>query len=307
MSSLNQKKVPDLSIIIVHRNGVELLRDCLVSLPKGTEGLSTQVIVVDNGSIDESVEMVREEFPEVELISVMMNLGFTRGNNRGLQIARGRYVCLLNNDTQSCANAFAPAIEWLDENPDAGIAGLKLLNQDGSRQLSCRRFPSFQQALFNRYSLLTKLFPENPYSKNYLMSDVDDTVREVDWVSGACLIVRREVINRIGGLDERFFMYSEDVDYCLRCWKTGWRVVYLPIGEVYHYVGKTSSRYPYMPMIERHKSMYLYYKKHYSRELIFLDLATGIMILIRLMIQLVLLYFKNRSKAKAISEEGANA
>lgn len=290
---------PDVSIIIVHRNGVELLRECLASLPDGCGELNWHAIVVDNGSADGSQKMVRRDFPDrITLLDCKENLGFTKGNNRGLPHAKGRYVILLNNDTKCCKDSIVNGLAYLDQNPDVGVAGLKLLNADGSRQLSCRRFPGFQQAFFNRYSLLTKLFPDNRFSVNYLMTDVDDTVREVDWVSGACMIIRRELIKKIGGLDERFFMYSEDVDYCLRAWKKNYKVIYLPVGEVFHYIGKTSSRYPYMPMIERHKSMYKFYKKHYSRELIFFDMATAMMVGTRLSVQLAGLYWKNKVLAK---------
>lgn len=286
----------DISLVIVHRNGEQLLRDCLASLPSACEGIAWEAIVVDNGSTDRSTEIVREEFPGVRLIANRENLGFTKANNQGLRIAHGRYLVLLNNDTISHARAFVRAVAYLDAHRDIGVAGLKLLNPDGSRQLSCRRFPSFKQALFNRYSLLTRLFPNNPHSARYLMTDLaDDEVRDVDWVSGACMIIRRRVAAQIGGLDERFFMYSEDVDYCLRAWRAGWRVAYLPVAEITHLIGQTSSRYPFVPLVERHRSMYLFYKKHYSRELIFLDLATATMVGLRLVFQLAATYLRHRA------------
>ncbi|MDX1973783.1 MAG: glycosyltransferase family 2 protein [Candidatus Sumerlaeia bacterium] len=280
----------DLTLIIVHRGGVALLRNCLNSLPAACEGLTWEAVVVDNGSTDGSQAMVRAEFPGIRLLDVGVNLGFTRGNNLGLRYAHGRHICLLNNDTVSLPGCFAKALAVMDADPTIGVAGLKLLNEDGSRQLSCRRFPSFQQALFNRYSLLTKLFPQNPYSRSYLMPDVDDSIRDVDWVSGACMVIPRRVVEKIGGLDEQFFMYSEDVDFCLRVWKAGWRVIYLPVGEVYHLIGQTSGRFPFMPLTQRHLSMYKFYKKHYSRELLFLDLLTGLMVLLRLALQLTVVF-----------------
>ena len=285
----------DISIIIVHRNNVPLLRDCLASLPGACEGISWEAIVVDNGSTDGSPEMVKEEFPETVLIENKENLGFTRANNQGLEIACGRFLVLLNNDTISHPKAFSKTVAYLEAHSNIGGAGLKLLNEDGSRQLSARRFPGFQQALFNRYSLLTRLFPDNPYSRSYLLTDLDeDAVRDVDWVSGACLIVRRDVYEKIGGLDERFFMYSEDVDWCLRIWKAGYRVVYLPIAEIIHLIGQTSGKYPFMPIVERHRSMYKYYKKHYSRELLFLDTGTAFFVTARCLTQLVTMYWKHK-------------
>lgn len=290
----------DISLIVVHRNGEDLIRACLASLPAACRGITWEAIVVDNGSNDASTKLVREEFPETRLIENKINNGFTKANNQGLKIARGRYLVLLNNDTVSHEDAFAHAVAALDKRPEIGVAGLKLLNPDGTRQMSCRRFPSFQQALFNRYSILTRLFPNNPYSAGYLMTDLEeDEIRDVDWVSGACLVIRREVHERIGGLDERFFMYSEDVDYCLRVWQAGWHVTYLPVATIVHYIGQTSSKFPFMPIFERHRSMYLYYKKHYSRELIFLDLATAAMVWIRCAIHLGTTFFRRIGKRPA--------
>lgn len=293
-----RRRLLDLTIIVVHRNGVPLLRECLASIADACPGLTFETIVVDNASSDGSPAMVRAEFPGMALIANKANLGFTRANNQGIRRARGRYVCLLNNDTKCQPGAFAQALRYLDEHPDIGVAGLKLLNRDGSRQLSCRRFPGFSQALFNRYSLLTRLFPRNPYSQQYLMSDLDDNeVRNVDWVSGACMVIRRDLVAKIGGLDRRFFMYSEDVDYCLRAWQAGTRVAYVPVGEIFHYIGQTSSKFPFMPIVERHRSMYRFYKKHYSRELLFLDAATAAMVAVRCAAQLAVAAVKRRGAA----------
>lgn len=288
----------DISLVIINSNGRGLLRACLESLPAACEGISWEAIVVDNGSTDGSVEMVRDAFPSCPLVANASNQGFTRANNQGLRIARGRYLVLLNNDTEARPRAFTAAVRTLDTMPDVGAAGLKLLNTDGTRQLSCRRFPSFQQVLFNRYSLLTRLFPDNPYSRSYLMTDLDedeDAVREVDWVSGACLIFSRQVMERIGILDERFWMYSEDVDYCLRVWQVGKRVLYLPVGEVFHHIGQDTGHYPFRLMVERHRSMYNFYKKHYSRELLFLDAATAAMVGVRCALKLAGLALKRVS------------
>jgi GT2 family glycosyltransferase len=272
----------DLTVIVVNYNASNLLRDCLASLRTSAPGITQQVIVVDNASADDSCAMVRREFPEVQLIANEQNAGFTRANNQGIAVARGRYIMLLNNDTRVLGDAFTRAVRHLDDHPEIGAAGLKLLNDDGSLQLSCRRFPSFSQALFNRYSLLTRLFPNNRFSRAYLMSDIQrDAIQDVDWVSGACLLVRREVLDEIGALDERFFMYCEDVDFCYRVWLAGWRVTYLPFAEVVHLIGQSSRRARYRTVIERHKSMFRFYAKHYSRHLMFLDFLTGTMVALR--------------------------
>lgn len=277
----------DLSLVVVQFGGVELLRACLASLPAACSTISHEVIVVDNASPDDSVAMVRREFPHVRMIANATNAGFTRANNQGIAIARGRHVCLLNNDTEAHAGAFDAAVAYLDANADIGALGLRLLNTDGTRQASCRRFPGLLQSLFNRTSLMTRLFPNNPFSTGYLMTDLDDDApHDVDWVSGACLLVRREVLAKIGGLDERFFMYSEDVDFCLRVWRGGWRVTFYQGGVVTHHSGASSNRMPYYPIVARHRSMWVFYKKHYSRELLFLDAAVLGMIGLRCATQL---------------------
>jgi len=295
----------DVSLIITNRNSRDLMRACLASLPASCEGLAWEAIVVDNGSADGSAAMVRDEFPACPLIANDENRGFTRANNQGLEIARGRYLVLLNNDTESLPGAYARVVEAMDADPSIGAAGLKLLNTDGSRQLSCRRFPSFKQALFNRDSLLTRLFPKNSYSRAYLMSDLDeepDEARDVDWVSGACLVIRRSVWEDVGPLDERFWMYSEDVDYCLRVWRAGYRVAYLPVVAVYHHIGQDTQNWAFRPMVERHRSMYRFYKKHYSRELLFLDLATAGMVSARCAAKLAGLALKRVSAPPRATE-----
>ncbi len=275
-------EAPDLSVVVINLNGKALLRDCLESLRNAAPRHRLEIIVVDNGSTDGSPALVREEFPEAVLIENTQNLGFTRANNQGIECSTGRYVMLLNNDTRVLPGAFSEAIAYLDENRGAGVAGLKLLNEDGSLQLSCRRFPSFSQALFNRYSLLTRLFPNNRFSREYLMTDIQhDEIHDVDWVSGACLVIRRELLDEIGPLDERFFMYSEDVDYCYRAWQAGWRVVYLPFARVYHLIGQDTRKVKFRLTYERHRSMYMFYKKHYSRNLMLMDLVTFVTVVFR--------------------------
>jgi hypothetical protein len=272
----------DLSVVIVNYRARQLLLDCLESLAAAAPRHRLQLIVVDNASDDGSVQAVRRHYPGVTVIANRDNLGFTKANNQGIALATGRHVMLLNNDTRVHAGAFSEAIEFLDGEPAIGVVGLKLLNDDGSLQLSCRRFPSFHQALFNRYSLLTKLFPNNYFSRQYLMTDIHhDKVQDVDWVSGACLGIRRAVLDQVGTLDERFFMYSEDVDYCFRVWQAGWRVSYLPTAQVVHLIGQSTKRVRYRTTWERHRSMYRFYRKHYSQSLMLVDLLTAAMVGLR--------------------------
>ena len=154
----------------------------------------------------------------------------------------------------------------MEANSRIGIAGLKIINPDGSIQLSCRSFPSYTTALFHRYSLLTRWFPNNPFSRRYLRMDLSrDRMQEVDWVSGACLLHKRTLLNSIGYLDESFFMYCEDVDFCFRAKKAGWQVLYYPAAAVMHHIGGSSSKASRRMILKRHESMWNYYAKHYRR------------------------------------------
>ncbi|MFH0793281.1 MAG: glycosyltransferase family 2 protein [bacterium] len=254
----------DLSIVVINLNGKSLLDACLASIKSSVHRISYEVLVVDNGSRDGSPAMVKAKHPWVRLLVNRVNVGFTRANNQGLSRAKGRYALILNNDTVIRPQAFDRAVEFMDRETNVGAMGLKLLNPDGSIQYSCRRFPSFKTALFNRYSLLTRLFPNNVWSREYLMSDFGHKeLRDVDWVSGACLMVRREVMEKIGLLDERFFIYNEDVDWCMRIHQAGWRVVFFPDSEVVHFIGQDTNKIPFQSIYTRHRSMYLFYKKHY--------------------------------------------
>jgi GT2 family glycosyltransferase len=194
------------------------------------------------------------------------NLGFAAGANRGAREASGEAIVLLNPDSEIEADPFAPMLAYLREHDDAGIVAPRLLNPDGSLQLSCRSFPTFSVALFNRYSLLTRLFPRNRYSRQYLLSDWHhDSISDVDWVSGACLMVRRSLFEQIGLLDEGYFMYIEDVDLCQRVHRAGYKVVYLPQTSVIHHIGRSSRTLPSRSIVARHRSMWHYYKKYLRR------------------------------------------
>jgi len=283
----------DLSIIIVNYNTKDLLETCLKSISQNTHNILYEIVVVDNHSKDSSVQMIEGEFPDARLIKNKSNNGYSKANNQGINISQGRYILLLNSDTEVSNDALNKAVKFMDDNSEIGICGLKLLNADGSIQLSCRSFPTFSTAIFNRYSIITRLFPDNKFSREYLLSDWDHkSIMDVDWVSGACMLIRREVIDKIGLLEEKFFMYSEDVDLCYRAKENGWRIVYYPLSEVIHYIGKSSEKKPFLSIFERHKSMYLYYKKHYSREILFLDLITLLAIMFRALFQSISYYLK---------------
>ncbi len=254
----------DLSLVLVYYKAREHLRACLPSLPAACAGLSYEVIVVDNASGDGMADELRREFPSVQVLENSENMGFACGVNRGLDHARGRAVALLNPDTKVEPGALSTLVRHLDAHPGVGAAGPKILDPDGSVQLSCRRFPTHWTGLFNRYSLLTRLFPDNPWSRAYLMLDFDhNSTRAVDWISGACLVTRRAVIERVGPMDEAFFLFNEDVDWCRRMHDAGYEVVYVPEARCTHAIGASKGAIPLWLIWRRHQGMRHYFRKHH--------------------------------------------
>jgi GT2 family glycosyltransferase len=283
----NMKEKPVLSIVIVSWNVREDLRECLQSLLRDEgsrlESGEIEIIVVDNASTDGTAEMVNLEFPRVKLLVNSQNLGYTKANNIGINHSRGKYILLLNPDTIVHQGALQALIDCAESHPEAGIIGAKLLNPDGSVQRSARSFPDIGAGLF-RNTFLGRLFPNNPFVRRYLLADFGyDEVREVDWVSGAAMLVRRDLIERIGGLDERFWAYCEDVDLCWRAWQAGYKVLFCPNAVITHKVGRSSDQRLVPSLIQHHKSMWLFYLKNYRhRYPLILFPLIGLGILIRL-------------------------
>ncbi|MFH1857438.1 MAG: glycosyltransferase family 2 protein [Candidatus Omnitrophota bacterium] len=254
----------DLSVIIPHYNRGALLERCLASIPAGASELSYEVIVVDNGSRDGSLAMVQQHFPSVILLRNDKNEGFSRATNRGLRIAKGGHLLCLNHDTALVPNSLNALVSFMGKHPEAGVVGGKILNLDGTVQPSARAFPGLATAFFNRGSFLTRLFPRNPFTTRYLLTDWNHgTVREVDWVSGSFFLIRRELLETVGLFDERFFLYCEDVDYCRRAKEANYRVFYVPDGQMLHETGYSEFRF--MTLFYHHQSMYRFYKKYHSR------------------------------------------
>lgn len=253
----------DVSVVIVSYNGRDLLRSCLSSLYQHTRNQQSEVIVVDNASRDGTPEMVAAEFSQVRLVRRSANGGYARAVNQGFALAQGTVILVLNPDAELTADILTPMRSYLIGHPKIGILAPKLTNGDGSLQLSCRAFPGFSAALFNRYSLLTRLFPSNRFSARYLMSAFDhSTIADVDWVSGACWLLPRTVYEEIGPLDERYFWSIEDVDYCQRVHRAGKRVVYYPEVSLVHHIGGSSATLPNRSITERHRGMWRYYRQY---------------------------------------------
>ena len=252
----------ELSVTICSWNTQGDLRQCLASLEAVRDELPFEVLVVDNCSEDGSADMVEREFPWVRLFRMSTNLGFTRGHNLLLAERCAPHALLLNSDTIVHPGALKTLLSFIQENPEAGIIGPKLLNPDGSLQFSCRRFPNPMAALF-RNTPIGKLFPKNRFTRDYLMQDWrHDQVREVDWVSGAAFLARKELMDKIGFLDSNFFMFCEDVDWCWRTWKAGFKVFYVPQAVITHAIGRSTDKAPNRMIGGFHKSMLRFYSKN---------------------------------------------
>jgi N-acetylglucosaminyl-diphospho-decaprenol L-rhamnosyltransferase len=256
-----------LSIIIITYNSARHLQHCLASIEEHLKGVEYEVCVVDNASDDESGALAGAAGGRIRLLSNSRNLGFAAAVNIGLRNTSGRYVMWLNPDATIEGGDIGELLEYMDRKGEVGILGPQVLNADGTLQLSCRSFPSYSAAFFNHHSLLTKLFPGNRYSRGYLHSDWDhQSLREVDWVSGACLLHRRSLLEDLGEVDERYFMYIEDIDFCLRASRAGWKVHYHPGLRVRHHIGGSSRQLPFSMIVELHKSVWRYYAKHFRRD-----------------------------------------
>jgi N-acetylglucosaminyl-diphospho-decaprenol L-rhamnosyltransferase len=268
--------VVDLTVVIVSWNVCDLLRRCLSSTldvrpsaegdlrPTSKGELSVEVIVVDNASSDGSPEMVRAEFPQVRLIVNAENRGFTAANNQGLAIGQGRYLLLLNPDTEVVGEALRTMVRYMDAHPETGVLGPQLRYPDGSLQSSRRRFPTLATALVES-TVVQEWWADNRLVRRYTMADTpDDAIQPVDWVVGACLLVRRQAYEQVGGLDEGFFMYSEELDWCKRVKEVGWKVVYLPTATVVHHKGKSSEQVVPARHIYFQSSKVRYFRKHHG-------------------------------------------
>lgn len=249
----------DLSIIIISYNTCELTIKCIESIFKYTKGVTFEIIVVDNASADKSVVTIARKFKsKVVLIKNKENLGFGAANNQGMAIAQGRYICLLNSDTVLIGNLFEKALEWFDQKAlleigsSVGMMGVKLLNPDRSEQESYGGFPTlgrvFSRVMFGRF----------------LPVNLSDKLKRVDYVKGACMILKREVFERVGGFDDKLFMYVEEVEWCYRVNKSGYAIVYWPNGSLIHFGGASSPSGNRAIFSNIFIGYRYFYKKHYS-------------------------------------------
>jgi N-acetylglucosaminyl-diphospho-decaprenol L-rhamnosyltransferase len=251
----------DLSVIIINWNTCELLSNCLDSLSQVGGGLAVEVTVVDNGSTDGSQAMLRERFPHVRLVQNDENVGFARANNQGMAVSRGRYALLLNSDALLLANAVPAMLELAEKQPRAGIIGPRLLNADSTFQASHTPFPNLWQE-FLILSGLGRLLHGRRYPSRGPEEDKGPQV--VDYVEGACLLVRREAFEDAGGLDEGYFMYAEEVDWCYTMREKGWQVWYQPAATVIHLGGGSSRGRQVRREADLYRSRIRFFQKHYG-------------------------------------------
>ena len=254
----------DISIIIVNWNTRELLRDCIRSVYEQTVDVNFEVIVVDNASSDGSVGMLRSDFPQVYLIENKENRGFAAANNQAIAVSRGRYILLLNSDTVVLDRAIEKTISFADKNPQAGAIGCQVLNSDRTIQKTCFMFPSVLN-MFLSSSYLYKLFPKNRFFGRERMTWWDrNNVREVDVITGCYMLIRREAIQQIGLMDEKFFMYGEETDLCYRLKKKGWKSLFVPTPQIIHYGGQSSKNIRSDMLVQLRVSILYFMKKHYT-------------------------------------------
>lgn len=254
----------DVSIVIVSWNVAELLAKCLDSIlaaPMDMQRL--EIIVVDSASSDNTVAMLRENYPQVKLIAQSENVGFTRGNNIGFAAAQGRSIFMLNPDTELLGDALPQLLNYLDSHADVGIVGPHTLNSDASYQSSRRQFPSKSLAFFES-TFLEWLAPKKMLDNFYLSHFPEEAVLEVGWMQGSALLVRREIYETLGGLDEAFVMYFEELDWCKRTADAGWKLVYLGTAQIIHHGGKSTEQIGAKKHIYFQESKIRYYRKHHG-------------------------------------------
>ncbi len=255
----------EVTVIIVNWNAQELLARCLEAVAATTQGLHVETIVVDNGSTDGSVAMVRRGFPAVRLVENRENRGFARANNQAMQIAAGEYLLLLNSDAFLHPGCMQELLEFMRTHPRAGAAGPRLYHEDGRLQRSCFSFPTLSTELW-ACLWLDRAFPSSKTFGRYRMSywDMGDQ-RQVDAILGACMMLRSDAVSAVGTFDERFFMYSEEVDLCYRLLEAGWSVYYVPEAAATHLWGGATRQAPgEQTLLRLYRSRALFFRKHYG-------------------------------------------
>jgi len=250
-----------LSIIIVSWNTADLLAQCLASIFAHPPQALFEALVVDNASADDSVAMMRRRFPQVRLLENQQNIGFAGANNQAIRHSRGEYLLLLNPDTEVAPHALQTLVDWLDHHPETGAVGPLTLNPDGSLQTSAYPAPTLAGELWR----LLHLDRLRPYGVYQMKSWSLDAPRQVDALLGACLLLRRQVIEQIGLLDESYFIYSEEIDLCYRLQAAGWRLYWQPAAQIVHYGGQSTQQVAAEMFLRLYQGKLLFFRKHHGR------------------------------------------
>jgi len=267
----NKMQEPLISIIIVNYNVKDFLNQAVHSIKKALSGIGAEIFVVDNASRDNSTTMLKENFPNVTLIENKSNVGFAKANNQAISQAKGKYLVLINPDTLVQEDTFCTLVNFLEIHPDAGVVGCKILNPDGSLQLACRRSIPTPWVAFTKLIGLSHLFPKSRLFGKYNLTYLDpDHTTTVDSISGSFMMVRREILDQIGLLDEQFFMYGEDLDWCYRISQSGWKIYYVPETKIIHYKGASAKKAKLDSILIFYRAMLQFARKHFRGKYLFL-------------------------------------
>lgn len=261
-----------LSICIVGINTETYLRQCIQSIAGSGLTFPYEIIYVDNKSNDGTRAMLESEFPEVKAIWNEENGGYAKANNQAMALTGHNPVLLLNPDTLVEPGSLNHLMDYLRQHPKCGIVGPRVLNSDGTFQAHCKRGEARPWEVFCYFLGLSRLFPRSPKFSGYLQGFLDEhQIHDVPAISGSCMLIRRDVIDQIGLLDERFFAYQEDTDYCVTARKAGWKVTYLPSAVITHFGGKGGTQQqPFRTIFAWHQSYFRYYRKHLAQDYFFL-------------------------------------
>ena len=292
----------DVSIVIVNWNTRDLLLKCIESLKIKTQQTKIEIIVSDNNSSDDSAEAVKKHYPDVTVLRNASNLGFAKANNVGIRFAKGKYICLVNSDIELVDDVVDKLYQYIETHNNIGAIGPQTVNADMSIRKNCREFPTLKNA-FNEALFLDKIFPGIKFFRARSMNWYShNETRQVEVLSGCFLMVRKKVIEKIGMLDDRFFIYGEDVDWCKRISLAGWERVFYTDTKAIHYAGSSSANAPVRFLIERLKSSLQYWEKHHSHiELFIFNLILFINFSIRLIGWLLIIPLKLNMKNKLIN------
>ena len=254
----------DISIVIISWKMNDLLQSCLQSIYKFSKDIEFEIIVIDNNSQDGTSEMIKSEFPEINLIKNTENRGVAPARNQGIAIANGKYILILDADVELIENSVLKLYEFMEENSDSGVVGSKLVSTDRQLQFSCKRFPNLLSFIFRRLEQFD-IIRNSKTLRYHTMQDWDHKeIKEVDYLIGACQFIRNDVIKKIGMYDDKIFYGPEDIDFCLRVWRAGWKVIYYPLTQIVHHEQRITKKNIFSSISIKHLIGILYIYRKYN-------------------------------------------